>query len=154
MKIETSRFGPIDVQDDQQITFVQPIIGFHELLRFALVDTGGFVKWLQSLDDGNVVFPVVDPFAVKPDYEIELPSSEAAMLDVDDVADVQLWCITVLSDRPGEVRANLKAPIVINRRTRTAKQVVLPDNSLPIRYHFMLEATQGNKEVANAGSYA
>jgi len=154
MKIETRKFGAIDVQDDQKIVFVQPIIGFPHLLNFAVVDTGGPVKWLQSLDDEAVVFPVADPFAIKPDYDIELPSSEASMLEVDRVEDVQLLAIIVLSKHADGTRANLKAPIVINRRTRAAKQVVLSDNSLPIRYRFILADNQSNKEVANVGSYS
>jgi flagellar assembly factor FliW len=154
MRIETSKFGALELQEDQEIAFVQPVIGFPGLLRYALIDTGSRIKWLQSLDDDDVVFPVVDPFAVKPDYDIEIPTSEASMLEMKSVDDVQLWCITVLSGRREEIRANLRAPIVINHHTRKAKQIVLPDNTLPIQYHFMPEAVHSNKEVAHAGSYA
>ena len=48
-----------------------------------------------------------------------------------------------------EVRANLRAPIVLNRATGKAKQVVLPDSDLPIRYRFLPKAKQRNKEVAD-----
>jgi len=149
MKVETSMFGTIDVRDDQEIKFVQPIIGFPELLRYVLVDTGGSIKWLQSIRDATLAFPVVDPFSVKPDYDIEIPTSDAEMLGVKNVEEVQLWCITVLSKSKEEVRANLKAPIVLNRATGEAKQVVLPDSDLPIRYRFLPKAKQRNKEVAD-----
>ena len=155
MKIETHMFGAIEVQDDQEIRFVQPIIGFPELLRFVLIDTGGGIKWLQSLDDATVAFPVVDPFSIKPDYDIEIPTSEAQSLEVKDADEVQLWCITVLSGSKEEVRTNLRAPVVLNRRNGKAKQVVLPDNDLSIRFRFLPEAIESNKEVANyAGANA
>jgi len=154
MKIETARFGAIQVHEDQKIRFVQPIIGFPTLMEYVLVDTGGLVKWLQSLEDASVVFPVVDPFAVKQDYDIEIPMSDAYSLELKRAEEAQVWCITVLSSNPAEMRANLRAPVVLNRKTGTAKQVVLPDSSLPIRYHFEPAAIHGNKEVAHAGSYA
>ena len=91
MKVETSMFGTIDVRDDQEIKFVQPIIGFPELLRYVLVDTGGSIKWLQSLRDATLAFPVVDPFSGKPDDDIEIPTSDAEMLGGKDVDEVQVW---------------------------------------------------------------
>jgi len=154
MKIETKKFGVVDVQDDQVIRFLQPIIGFPGLIKYVLIDMGRCVKWLQSIEDPSVVFPVVSPFEIKDDYNIELPTTEAGALSVRSADDVQLWSITVLSDSPGEIRANLRAPVVLNRRTGSAKQVVLPDNELPIRYHFVPRTVQSNKEVANVGAHA
>ncbi len=151
MKIETSKFGTIEVREDQEIKFTHPIIGFPELVRYVLIDTGGGIKWLQALDDPAVVFPMVDPFVVKPDYDVEIPTSDAEILGAKSVDELQLWCITVLSTEKTEVRANLRAPIVMNRKSGTAKQVVLPDNKLPIRFHFVPRLTESNKEVANAG---
>jgi len=154
MKIETKKFGVVDVQEDQVIRFLQPVIGFPGLIKYVLIDMGRCVKWLQSVDDPSVVFPVVSPFEIKDDYNVELPSSEAGALGVHNAEDVQLWSITVLSDNPAEIRANLRAPVVLNRRSGCAKQVVLPDNELPIRYHFVPQNVQSNKEVANVGAYA
>jgi len=154
MRIETRKFGTIDVLDDQVIRFLQPIIGFPGLVKYVLIDTGGRVKWLQSMEDPNVVFPVVSPFSIKDDYNVDLPNSEATALDVSRAEDVQLWNITVLSNNPAEIRANLRAPVVLNRRNGAAKQVVLSDGELPIRYHFVLETIPSNKEVANVGSHA
>jgi flagellar assembly factor FliW len=155
MKIETSMFGTIDVLEDQEIRFVQAMIGFPGLVRFALMDTGGAIKWLQSLDDEAVVFPVVDPFGIKADYDVEIPTSDAKALQLENVDDVQLWCVTVLADSKEEVRANLRAPIVLNQKTGKARQIVLPDNDLPIRYRFLPETIESNKEVADyAGANA
>ncbi|NQT20635.1 MAG: flagellar assembly protein FliW [Planctomycetes bacterium] len=155
MKIETSMFGTIDVLEDQEIRFVQAMIGFPGLVRFVLMDTGGAIKWLQSLDDEAVVFPVVDPFGIKADYDVEIPTSDAKALQLENVDDVQLWCVTVLADSKEEVRANLRAPIVLNQKTGKARQIVLPDNDLPIRYRFLPETIESNKEVADyAGANA
>ncbi|HUS58138.1 MAG TPA: flagellar assembly protein FliW [Planctomycetota bacterium] len=154
MKIRTKKFGAIEVNHDQEIRFVQPVIGFPGLINYVLVDTGTPVKWLQSMDDPAVVFPVVNPFDVKSDYNIEIPTTEAAALGVEDGADVQLWSITVLSTDPAEIRTNLRAPIVLNRRNGIAKQVVLPDSNLAMKYYFVPKKADRNKEVANAGSHA
>ena len=149
MKIETSMFGTIDVLEDQEIRFQQPIIGFPELMRFVLVDTGGGIKWLQSIDDETVVFPVVDPFSIKADYDIEIPTPDAKALEIESVDDVQLWCVTVLAGTKEEVRANLRAPIAVNLKNGKARQVVLADDDLPIRYRFLPKTIESNKEVAD-----
>ena len=154
MKIETSKFGAVEIQEDQVIRFLQPIIGFPGLIRYVLIDSDKCVKWLQSMDDPAVVFPVVSPLAIKDDYNVEIPNSEATALGIQGAEDVQLWSITVLSDNPAEIRANLRAPVVLNRHNGTAKQVVLPDNELPIRYHFVPQTILGNKEVAHVGAHA
>ena len=154
MKIRTKKFGAIEVSRDHEIRFPQPVIGFPGLVNYVLVDTGTCVKWLQSMDDPGIVFPVVNPFDVKLDYNVEIPTSEATMLGIEDAADIQLWTITVLSTNVADIRTNLRAPIVLNRRNGTAKQVVLPDSNLPVKCYFVPQTTQSNKEVANAGSYA
>ena len=38
MKINTLRFGEIEIEDSRVFNFVLPIIGFNELKRFVLLD--------------------------------------------------------------------------------------------------------------------
>lgn len=45
--------------------------------------------WLQSVDDGSVMFPVVSPEALDIEYQIELGDEDCALIDLknsDDVA--------------------------------------------------------------------
>jgi flagellar assembly factor FliW len=151
MKFETRRFGVIEVNEDKMIRFKHPIIGFPELVNYVLIDTGHSIKWLQSLEDADVAFPVVNPFDVHADYDIEVPSCEAATIELDSVHDAQVWTVTVLSKDLTEVRTNLRAPVIINRRNGLACQVVLSNGKLPVRYAF-IPKPQSNKEVAGVSS--
>ena len=51
MKINTVRFGEIEVVDERIFEFVLPIIGFNDLKKFVIVDINNesFFKWLQSV---------------------------------------------------------------------------------------------------------
>ena len=73
MKVNTRIFGEIDIDDSKIITFENGIIGFSDLKKFALIfdsekKNKGGISWLQSLEDGNMALPVLDPLIVKPDY--------------------------------------------------------------------------------------
>jgi len=54
MQLDTTRFGPLDIEPDAIITFTQPIIGFPERRRFVLMPgpAGSALHWLQSVEDG------------------------------------------------------------------------------------------------------
>ena len=74
MKANTRMFGAIDVADDKIITMEKGMIGFPNLTHFALIfdeekkDKAFRIMWLQSMDDGEVAFPVTDPIYIKEDY--------------------------------------------------------------------------------------
>ena len=61
MKINTLRFGEIEVEEQRVFDFVMPIIGFNELRKFVIVDIkkDTFFKWLQSVEDPALAFPIV-----------------------------------------------------------------------------------------------
>jgi len=151
MKIETRKFGTLDVAHEQTVKFIQPIIGFPGFTQYVVINTGQTVSWLQSLEDASIAFPIVNPFNVMPDYDIEIPTLEAEALQLNGAQDAELWTVTVLAENASDVRTNLRTPIVINRRNGLAKQVVLSDNRLPLKYYFAVEAETSNKEVAHAG---
>ena len=86
MKIETKIFGEIEISEDKIVTFQDGIIGFPEMKRFALLHdeergAGAGIRFLQSLDEPGFAMPVMDPLAVKPDYDPE----------VDDELPISCW---------------------------------------------------------------
>lgn len=136
MKVYTSRFGEIDVGEDHILTFPAGIIGFPQFTRCVLIDheREAPFRWLQALDDGELAFIVMDPLLVKPDYRIVLPPREVAELGEGASGDFSVYAIlTVPSPDPSRVTANLRGPIILNRRTRLGKQIVMTEE-LPTRY--------------------
>jgi flagellar assembly factor FliW len=104
------------------------------------------LRWLQSLDDPSLLFLTVEPYLIFPDYDVELSDADAGALQLDTADHAAILTLITISqagkarrDTPAASRApavsapasraavttNLLAPIVINTRTRRARQVIL-----------------------------
>lgn len=137
VEVETSRFGEIKVNEDEIITMVEPILGFPWAKRFVIREhrPGVPFKWFQCLDDGSLAFVIVNPLLFKPDYTVEIDEEEAEKLGIKDPLDAEVYVIvTIPRGNPQDMTANLKAPIVINKKKRLAKQLVLDREDYPIKY--------------------
>ncbi len=139
MKFETSRFGQVDVREDGIIHIKDGILGFPEDRRFCLLelDTVGPFKWLQSLDNSNLAFVIIDPRLFIKEYAVALEPEEAEAISVEDPGECMVYCIVTIGSDPSNVTANLAGPIVINARTRQAKQVVLVDSGYSVRHRIL-----------------
>jgi len=136
MKIQTSRFGEIDIDKSRIIEMRGGILGFVSLKRFVMIahEEGSPFQWFQSLDDGSIAFITMNPFIVKPDYEPEIDDRTIEMLEVDKAEDVELMVILTVRSEPAKMTANLRAPLVINKQKRLASQVILEDGQYPVRF--------------------
>ncbi|MFQ6048910.1 MAG: flagellar assembly protein FliW, partial [Phycisphaerae bacterium] len=86
MKIQTSRFGEVDVDPDRLIHFEKGILGFPYQHDYALIQTGrdsGFY-WLQAVDRADLAFVVCDPRLFVPDYRVPVKADELASIGLDD----------------------------------------------------------------------
>jgi len=70
MIIEGTRFGTIEVNEDRMITMPAGMIGFASETRFVLLEpnAGRTTGWLQSVDNPELAFPVIDANALSPNY--------------------------------------------------------------------------------------
>jgi flagellar assembly factor FliW len=102
------------------------LLGFEHMKDYLLIANPAEAPfhWLQVKDDATLAFVVIDPFLVAPDYQPDIPQSDVEALGLDQVADALLLNIVTVHG-PAHATVNLKGPIVINRRTRTARQVVI-----------------------------
>ena len=151
MRLETSRFGAIEVGDGDVVTFTQPIIGFQEFRRFVLIRGAGVheVSWLQSIDAGDLAFILMDPRSVVPAYEVHLGAGELAELAVQAASELEIYTLLVVpAGDPSAIRTNLKAPVLVNPRQRLAKQSILEPSEYPVR--FLLDGARPRQEVSHA----
>jgi flagellar assembly factor FliW len=128
MNIDTPHSGSIDVAPDRIIEFPNGLAGFEQYRHYTLFhpetdgDTPPHFFILQSLDDDSIAFNITDPALFGFNYEINLGDEESAAIGLDDPADAAVVVILV---KDGEqVRANLKAPLVLNLRSRRGLQHV------------------------------
>lgn len=137
MVIQTRIFGEVTISDDKMINFPKGIVGFPELKDFALIhdsDAGnqGGIRWLQSVQEPNFAMPVIDPLAVKEDYNPEVNDDLLTTIGgLDDI--LVLVTITVPADLT-QMSVNLKAPIIVNVDAKKACQVILDQDDYQVKY--------------------
>jgi flagellar assembly factor FliW len=133
MNIDNPHSGSIEVEPDRVIEFPAGLAGFEECHRFSLfhpeTEGGALPRYfiLQSIDDPAIAFNIADPEMFGFNYEITLSDAESAALDLADPSEAAVVVILVKDSLPGgdtPLRANLKAPLVINVRARRGIQHV------------------------------
>ena len=137
MKINTLRFGEIEVDDKRVFHFVLPIIGFNELKKFVILDLNkdGFFKWLQSVEDPALAFPVVSVFSMNVEYSVDLPDNVIEALKIKNVESLLVLNIaSIPQDNPQSTTINLLAPLIFNLDESLAAQVILSGSGYDISF--------------------
>jgi len=130
MHIESPRFGSLEIEASKIIEFPRGLAGFENLHRYTLFHPEAeharfFI--LQSVDDPAVAFQITDPLHFGFNYEISIDDEESALLKLADPADVAVSVIVWRAPEDGAtapLRANLKAPLLINTREQCGLQHV------------------------------
>lgn len=149
MLFDTKCFGQVDIGEEKIITFEDGLMGFEDYKRYTILyDISGeqrsTISWLQSCDEPSLALPIVDPNVIEPDYN---PVVEGDILEclgtMNDENTIVFVTLTVPSNLKA-MTANLRAPIVINADTRKARQIILEDNTYPIKFN-VYDAIQARK---------
>lgn len=138
MKAATRLFGKIEIDESKIITFEDGIIGFPDMKKFTVIfdeekEGRPSISWLQSMDEPEIAFPVMDPLFICETYN---PSVEEELLkNLGTIKEDNLYVLVTVTvpQNIKELAVNLKAPIVINTDTRKASQIIVEDD-LPVRY--------------------
>ena len=135
MTVVTQRFGEVSFNETDVFEFPWGLPGFSELRRFlalSLAEQPNFV-WLQSIDDPNIALPAADPWQIFPDYEPRMPAYATEALDLHNAEDFTMLCVVVVTKDAEEMTMNLMAPVVLNLKTRRARQVMLENSPYSVR---------------------
>jgi flagellar assembly factor FliW len=122
--------------DIVEVTFAAGLPGFPHAHRFRLEPwgpAGSPFLLLSALDNAEIGFVVVPPWVFYPDYEFELDASSAERLGLEDAGDAIVLAVVTLTEDPEQATLNLLGPIVVNRTTHEAAQVVLPASGYSVR---------------------
>ncbi len=131
--VQTTRFGQIEVKEEEAITMDGGLLGFAGLTRFVLINNPEQAPflWLQCLDDGSLAFVVTDPFVFFPGYKIYVKKEDLEPLGLSKIDEATILTIVTIPINPHDITANLRGPLVFNVDERIGKQIVLVDD----RYH-------------------
>jgi len=160
MKINTTRFGEVEVNEDEIFRFTQGPVGFSKVQKYVrlanqLGESTPF-RWLQSIEDPDMAFVIVDPTSFFPEYKVNLKKNEIEDLEIDEGDDVQVFTVVVIPEKVRDMTANLRAPILINENKKLCKQLIMQDSDYSLRYKIMEEMENRVKEQQgeSAGSPA
>ncbi|MEJ2229566.1 MAG: flagellar assembly protein FliW [Nitrospirales bacterium] len=75
MKIQTSRFGMLDVPDKNLLIFPFGLVGFPACRRFVVLDAGedSDYQWFQSVDEPTLAFVIMDVYLLQQDFRVDVP---------------------------------------------------------------------------------
>ena len=150
-KINTIRFGEIEVAENKVIHFREGIPAFEDEKEFLIIpyDEGSPYVFLQSLQTGELAFLMTVPFVFFPDYEIEIDDESIDELEIEKQEDLLIYSlITIPSGKIKDMTTNLMAPIVINQTNLKGKQIILDKNKYKTKHRLFQEentTVQGEK---------
>jgi flagellar assembly factor FliW len=136
MKFSSTRFGALEVPDSAILTFPSGILGFPDWSRYVILDhdTDAPFKWLHCIEESSLAFVVLDPVLFHANYRVEIPDEVLAEVKGTAADALTLAVIlTIPSEDPGRITANLRGPLLMNPSTKLCKQMVLSDE-YPTRY--------------------
>ncbi|UQZ89783.1 flagellar assembly protein FliW [Deltaproteobacteria bacterium Smac51] len=140
IKINTKRFGEMEFSEESVVKVLGGLIGLSGHENFVIIryqDDSPFY-WLQCVDDPELALVMVNPHLFKPDYDPPIPMSLNAELDIQAPGELSVFVIvTIPAGNPQAMTANLLGPMVVNPRSRRAKQLVLDDRLYSHRYRVM-----------------
>jgi flagellar assembly factor FliW len=129
MRIETTRFGPVDIDESR----LQP-------------DDNGIFFWLQSVEAPDLAFVVTDPALWVPEYQATIRKEQMEELGITDMGDAQV--LVIVNKREQSLTANLQGPIVINAANRRGMQLVLAEKKWSTRHELVQLAEQAAQKIA------
>ncbi len=153
MKVTTTRFGVIEIDDSSVVTLLRGPLGFEAQTRYCLIQHRPDMKfrWLQSIEDPSLAFVVVEASEIVGNYEFEISDEEAQRLHLSDPADTLALAIVTVDSDGSDVSANLAAPILINTPKMIGAQLVLQENSYSVK-HPLVEQSDRSSEARRSTS--
>ncbi|MSV24993.1 flagellar assembly protein FliW [Selenomonas sp. WCA-380-WT-3B 3/] len=141
-KVNTLRFGEIEVEEDKIVHFEHGIPAFDEEHEFLIIpyDEESPYVFLQSLNTPDLAFLMTMPFVFFPDYEFEIDDETQARLGITKQEDMLVYTLlTIPGGRVQDMTANLMAPVLINAQNMQAVQLVLDKSRYTTKHRLFPE---------------
>ena len=136
MLIQTSRFGEIEVEENQIISLPSGLVGFSEDRRFVIRedDAAAPFLWLQSVDNNGLAFVMIEPHVSISNYELELTQEHLNKLDAKNIEELKVFVLVTMAKEMKDVTINLQGPLLFNPEKRLGLQFIIPDGKYSTRH--------------------
>jgi flagellar assembly factor FliW len=150
VKFSTTRFGDIEVDDRDVFFLKEGLIGFPSFKRLIVLEhnPGTPFKWIQSVDEGDMAFVVIDPLLLDPDYPVDM-LKKAIAVDDNLPKEIGAAVIAVVPPAPHPITVNLLAPVVLDPEKRIGAQIILNGTNYTTR-HVLVQDDSGKEQSAAA----
>lgn len=139
MELLTKYFGKQEYQEEELIVFPEGIAGierFHTCLAIDFGEGEGTMLCLQSTEEPELALVVMNPFQIDQEYSPTLTGQQKKELEMEDEEELSFYVICTVNERAEKSTVNLRAPIVVNVRTRRARQIILEE---PYEFRYCLD---------------
>jgi len=146
MEIDTTRFGRISIGSEQILCFPEGLPGLEDFQQWVVIADRKVkhMAWLQSVTEPAVALPVIRPRDLSPKQRVRVHRGDVASLGIRDPSDC--WVAFVVNKDTAGLRANLRAPIIVNRQLRLGRQVIAKDDAM--LHDFVSIAPQARRRAA------
>ncbi len=137
MRIQTTRFGEIEIDGARILQFSDGILGFPDYHDYALLQTNSdnCFFWLQSIECPNLAFVVCDPLLFVPDYQVPVKGEDLKTIGLENLDNSQ---VLIIVNKVGQaLTGNLQGPLVVNAITCQSRQLVLSEKRYSTRHPLM-----------------
>ena len=147
MKYNFPRFGELEINDNEIITFKDGLFGFENLHNYGIIrgDEDNIFDYLQSVENLNVTFIITKPEYFKEDYILNIPNQDLTDLKITDTKKIDDYAIVTIPENIENMTANLQGPIIINKVNKMAKQTITLNGSYQTKHKILEEFSKIKK---------
>lgn len=136
MLLNTKYHGEKNYSEEDIILFKKGLPGFEDLRKFILFtfEDNDVFSILHSIEDLTLGFVLVSPFLVSKDYEFELTEEYEKELNIESPEDILILNTVTVNSDVEKITTNLKAPIIINNKSKLGEQIILSEEKYLLKY--------------------
>lgn len=128
-----TKLGTLEINKNEIINFLEPPLGYVKNKKYALIeDKDSIFLWLQSIDDHNLAFPVLEVELLGYQNEDFLTNDVINKLGDNGNSKLNVYTIVSIPENPENMTANFKGPVIINKNLKLAVQTILSNNKLEV----------------------
>ncbi|MBR6014974.1 MAG: flagellar assembly protein FliW [Firmicutes bacterium] len=148
MELKTRNFGTVHVDEDAIYKFPDGLYGFEDCKEFGIFqhdyDENLSLLYMQNTEDLFPSFLVFEPWDMYEGYDPHMDPADLKLCGADSEDDLIFLSIATLPSSLEMLSLNIKSPVVLNPKTKEARQVILTNPEYEVRYYPF--QTPGRKE--------
>ncbi len=135
MKIQNSIVGEVEFGEGDIVTFSEGMLGLPDYKHYVAIESANLKPFLrlQCIDEPSIGFLTIDPAYIEAGYKDYVVAQDPGHVLIDEPEEIMLLVVCTVDEQGTNVTANLQAPVAINHRTMTGRQIILLESPYRLR---------------------